>query len=370
MNKDYYSVLGVEKTASEDEIKKAFRKLAHQYHPDKSGGDDKKFKEINEAYQVLSNKEKRAQYDRFGQAFSAGGGPAYGGEGFPGGFDFGNFPGGFPGGMNWETGGAQDFSDIFESFFEQFGGGRRKTYAQGNDIEVIQEITLEEVLSGVSRHLGLKTYVPCNVCHGLGYDKKQGVSQCATCRGRGEIKVERRTFFGNFAQVKACPECGGSGEVPKAPCPECKGKGRVIGRKEITVQIAPGIEDGQIIKIAGAGEAGEKSGGSGDLYVVVRVKPHPVFKRQKADLYATAGVNILDALIGKEIVIEGLGGEKLRVEIPRGFALQEKIRVPGKGLPHFGGGARGDVYVTLDVRLPKHLSEKAKKLLKDLEGEI
>ncbi len=366
--KDYYEVLGVQKTASEDEIKKAFRKLAHQYHPDKAGGDESKFKEINEAYQVLGNKDKRAQYDRFGTAFENA--PGGGAGPFPGGFDFGNFPGGFPGGIHWEAGGAQDMSDIFETFFEQFGGGRRKTYAQGADIEVIQELTLEEVLAGVTRHLSLKTYVPCSVCHGLGYDKKQGTSQCSTCRGRGEIKVERRTFFGNFAQVKACPDCGGSGEVPKAPCTECRGKGRVIGRKELDVQIAPGIEDGQIIKLAGAGEAGEKGGGSGDLYVVVRVKPHPVFKRQKTDLHATKAVNVLDALLGKELTLDGLGGEKLRVEIPHGFSLQEKLRIPGKGLPRFGGGTRGDIYISLDVRLPKRISEKTRKLLEGLEGEI
>jgi molecular chaperone DnaJ len=364
MNKDYYKVLGVDKTASEEDIKKAYRKLAHQYHPDKSGGDEKKFKEINEAYQILGNKEKRSQYDRFGSAFEQGGFPGEGAGPFPSGF-----PGGFPGGVSW-GGGAEDMNDIFESLFEQFGGVRRRTYSAGRDIEVIQEITLEEVLTGVRRHLSLKTYVPCAVCGGLGYDKRQGTSQCTTCRGRGEINVERRTFFGNFAQVQTCPDCGGSGKIPKAPCNECKGKGRVIGRKELDVQIAPGIDDGQIIKLSGAGEAGEKGGGSGDLYVVVRVKPHPVFKRQKADLYAVRPVNIADALLGKELMLEGLGGERLKVEIPKGFGLQEKLRVPGKGLPRFGGGSRGDVYITLDVHLPKHLSEKAKGLLEELKGEI
>ncbi len=364
MNKDYYRILGVDKNASEEEIKKAYRKLAHQYHPDKAGGDEKKFKEINEAYQVLGNKEKRAQYDRFGSTFEQGGFTGEGAGPFSGGF-----AGGFPGGFSWSSD-AEDMSDIFESFFEQFSGVRRRTYSVGRDIEVIQEITLEEVLTGVKRHLSLKTYVTCTACGGLGYDRKQGTSQCTTCRGLGEIKVERRTFFGNFAQVQTCPDCGGSGVIPKAPCPECKGKGRVLGRKELDVQIAPGIEDGQIIKIAGAGEAGEKNSGNGDLYVVVRVKPHPVFKRQKADLYVVKSMNIIDAILGKDVILEGLGGERIKVEIPKGFGLQSKLRVPGKGLPRFGGGLRGDLYITLDLHLPKHLSEKAKKLLEELAGEI
>ncbi len=366
MNKDYYKILGVNKNASEDDVKKAFRKLAHQYHPDKAGGDEKKFKEINEAYQVLGNKDKRAQYDRFGSTFEQGGFPGAGGAAGP-------FPGGFPGGfnVNWGGQGGEDFGDIFETIFEQFGGGaRRKTYAAGGDIEVIQEVTLEEVLTGARRRLGLKTYVPCSACGGMGYDKKAGADKCKTCGGRGEVRIERRTFFGNFAQVKTCPDCGGNGEIPKAPCNVCRGKGRIIGRKEVNVTIAPGIEDGQIIKITGGGEAGEKGGGSGDLYVVVRVKPNAVFTRQKADLYTTKSMNIMDALLGKEIILDGLGGEKLKVEIPKGFGLQEKLRLSGKGLPRFGGGSRGDVYVTLDVHLPKHLSEKAKRALEGLEGEL
>jgi len=365
-NKDYYKILGVSKTATEDDIKKAYRKLAHQYHPDKQGGDESKFKEINEAYQVLSNREKRSQYDRFGQSFEGG---AYGGgnpfAGFSG--DFGGFQGGF---------GAEqvDFGDIFETIFEQFGGAaggrRRQTYSQGSDIEMIQEISLEDAFRGLSRKISFKTNLVCDVCRGLGHDKSKGFDECATCKGRGEIKVERRTFFGQFSQVKSCPDCSGTGQIPKSPCSKCKATGRVSGVKEVSVSIAPGVDDGQVIKIQGGGEAGERNGGIGDLYVIVRIKPHPIFTRKKDDLFMTRNVGVSEVLLGKDIPITDISGETFSASIPGGFSLQEKMRIPHRGMAKLGSSSRGDLYVSFNLKLPNKISSRAKKLLEELDGEL
>jgi molecular chaperone DnaJ len=340
------------------------------------GGNEAKFKEVNEAYQILSNKEKRGQYDRFGQVFEGGQG---GGNPFGGGFpnDFGGFgQGGQPGaGFNWNFGGADqgDINDIFETIFEQFGGSagrRRQTYAQGSDIETVQELTLEEAFRGVKRTLNFKTYLVCADCQGLGHDKSKGFVTCTVCNGRGEINVERKTFFGQFAQVRVCHECSGSGQLPKAPCPNCKGKGRISGNKEVNMSIASGVEDGQIIKIQGGGEAGERNGGVGDLYAVVRIKPHPVFTRKKEDLFMTKDINISEALLEKEISIADIGGEKFSVKILGGFSLQEKMKVPHRGMPKFGSSSRGDLYISFNLKLPKRVSSRAKKLLEDLGDEL
>jgi molecular chaperone DnaJ len=371
--KDYYKVLGVSRSASEEEIKKAYRKLAHQHHPDKAGGNEAKFKEINEAYQVLSNKDKKAQYDRFGQVFEgAGAGAApgwdnfagFGGDGFRWNVD--------PGGMN----DAGDFSDIFESIFEQFGGGgrRRQNYARGSDLEIVQDLALEEAFSGVKRKIGINTKVVCDVCQGIGYDKSKGVTTCSTCQGKGEVREQRRTFFGNFSQVKACPDCNGRGERPNAPCKGCKGEGRLLRSREIEVQIAPGIEDGQVIKIAGAGEAGERGAAAGDLYVVVRVKTHPVFEREKTDLFVIKDITVAEAVLGKEIIMTDVSGDKFSVKIPAGFGLKDRLKVTDRGMPRFGSFSghlgRGDLYIVFNLKVPKHLSAKAKKLLEELEGEL
>lgn len=363
MAKDYYKILGVTKTASEEEIKKAYRRLAHKYHPDKPGGDEKKFKEINEAYQILSNREKRSQYDRFGQVFSAGGGPAWGGEGgFPG-WDFGGA---------WDFGSWEDlgsFSDIFETFFEQFAGQRRQTYTRGADVEVAEELTLEEAFRGVKRTISFVTAVPCGHCGGLGYNKEKGFTACGTCRGKGEIREQRRTFFGNFTQVKACPTCQGRGEVPNETCKLCGGKGRVTGRREVEVAVAAGVEDGQIIKIAGMGEAGERGAQAGDLYVAVKVKRHPFFERRGADLYLTKEIKIADAFLRREIKCRDISGEEFNVKIPAGQLFSQKLKVPGRGMPKFGSTERGDLYLQLDLKIPTHLSAKEKKILEELDKE-
>ncbi len=363
-NKDYYKILGVQKTASEEDIKKAFRRLAHQYHPDKAGGDESKFKEVNEAYQVLSDKQKRAQYDQFGQAFDGGaaggwpggfsgqGGPAWGGEGFGGFEDMG------------------DLSSMFESIFEQFGGSRHKTYTHGSDIELIEEISLEEAFRGVKKNVAFKTQVACGVCGGLGYDKAQGTKTCQTCGGKGQVREQKRTFFGNFSQVRDCPQCRGLGNIPNKICGECGGAGRVKKAKELTIEIAPGVADGQVLKVVKAGEAGERGAVAGDLYLVIRVRPHPVFVRKDNDLYMIKEIKFSDAFLKKEIKIKDIGGDDFMAAIPANWKINEKLRVGGHGMPGFGGRSRGDLYVQLEMKTPGHLSLKAKKLLEELDGEL
>jgi molecular chaperone DnaJ len=354
--KDYYKVLGLDRGASQEEIKKAYRQLAHQYHPDRPGGDEKRFKEINEAYQVLSNNEKRAQYDRFGHVFEEGGG-----------FDFRNFSEGFDFG-NFEDLG--NISEIFDAFFGGLGVKRRRTYKRGSDTELIQELTLEEAFRGVAKKIDIKTWLACAVCGGPGFDRAAGLDKCLACDGRGEIRENRSTFFGNFSQVRPCDKCFGSGQIPRKICHECRGTGRVKSEREISFDVLAGVADGQIIKLANAGEAGERGAAAGDLYVHIRIKPHPIFERQGDDLLVSKEISVLDLLLGKKMEIPAIGGHKLTVEIPAGFNLKEKLRISSEGMPRFGGHARrGDLYVIFDIKMPEKLSAKAKKLLEDLRNE-
>ena len=376
MAKDYYNILGIGKTASEEEIKKAYRKLAHQYHPDKPGGSEAKFKEINEAYQVLSDKNKRAQYDRFGSegpmgGFGAGAGP---------GTQWGGF-GGVP--PNWEgfgfdpqnMGDMGDFGDIFETIFEGMGvRPRRKTYEKGADLEIQEQVTLEEAFRGTVKTLRLRTLAQCEKCKGKGAEPGSVFEKCVTCGGQGEIREQRRTFFGSFSQVKTCATCHGTGEVPKKPCTVCKGSGRTESEREVRVEILPGIEDGQLIKIKAMGEAGERGTATGDLYVRVRVKPHNTFERHGADLVVARELKVVDLLLGKKIEVPTISGGKVAVEIPANFNLRDNLRVRGEGMPHFGGSvfsaARGDLLINFLIKAPKSPSGKAKKLLEELEKEI
>lgn len=361
MSKDYYKILGVEKGASEEEIKKAYRKLAHKYHPDKAGGDEKKFKEINEAYQVLSNRQRRAQYDQFGSAFSggfsSGSGPVSGWDFSQGGFGFGFDP------SNLED--LSNISDIFDSFFEGLGVKRRKTYERGADIELIKEITLEEAFRGKTETLGFETFVACKECSGQGHFAKEGFTQCAVCGGKGEIRENRQSFFGQFSQIRVCEKCRGKGEIPNKICKTCSGTGRIKSDQKVQVAIAPGIADGQLIKIAGAGQAGEHGAGSGDLYIRVKVKSHPVFKRIGDNLIIRKDLDILAVLAGKKVEVPTLSGGKINVEIPTGFNLKEPLRIPGEGMTKLGSSARGDLYLEFDVKVPK-LDSKLKKLFEDL----
>jgi molecular chaperone DnaJ len=378
MKKDYYKILGIGRKATPEEIKKAFYKLAHLYHPHKAGKDEKKFKEmnekfkeINEAYQVLSDTKKRAQYDQFGQVFE--GAPGVGGE-WPFGFGQGFDPsagGGFGFNFEGDLGDLGDLGDIFDSFFEGLGmRQKRRTYRRGSDIEAVQEISLEEAFSGVRKHLQYETLAACGKCKGLGYDKKEGKITCPTCAGRGEIREDRQTFFGSFSQNKTCPKCRGTGEVPNKVCSECKGSGRVSARREVDIDIVPGVADGQIIKVKGMGEAGEQGSEAGDLYVRIKERLHPVFRREGNDLYMKQDLKFTEALLGKRIKIKDLSGETIEIELPPGFNFRERLRVAAKGMPHLHGLGRGNLYLEFDLKLPKHLSEKAKKIIEDLDKEM
>ena len=370
MKKDYYQILGVTKGATDEEIKKAYRKLAHQHHPDKASGDEAKFKEINEAYQVLSDKKKRTYYDQFGAGdpFSgfSGGGHTHG----PAGFDWSNFSasGGSPFGGGGFSADVGDLGDIFESFFEGLGvKQRRPTYRRGSDLEIIQEVTLEEAFRGVSKRIAVDTFVVCARCSGKGGDAAAGFVACATCKGQGEIKEERRTFFGSFAQVKPCTICHGFGQVPNKPCSVCKGSGRALGERSVAVDILPGVHNDQIIKVKSAGEAGERGTEVGDLYVRVKVKPHHVFERDGDDLVVSHELNALDLLLGRKAEIPTISGGKIKIDIPAHFNLKDPLRVPGEGMPRFGAFGRGDLLVDFSIHAPKKLDAKVKKMLEDLE---
>ncbi len=364
--KDYYKILGIEKGASEDDVKKAYRKLAHQYHPDKPSGNADKFKQINEAYQVLSNKEKRQQYDRFGRIFDGpmGEGSPFGGStGSPFGFEFGFDP------NNIEDLG--NMGDIFEAFFDGLGIKRkRKTYEHGADLETTLEITLEEAFRGTSKTLNVESFVPCLKCSGVGYSAKEGLEDCSACNGQGEIKESRKSFFGSFTQVKVCVKCAGNGQIPKKPCTACSGTGRLKNEKKINIDIAPGIEDGQIIKISGAGDAGLRSASAGDLYARIKVAIHPIFERIESNLLVKKEINIIDVLLGKKVEIKTIGGNILSIEIPSNKNLNEELRISGEGMPRLGSSGRGDLYIKFIIKQPQKLSGRAKKILEDLDREL
>lgn len=357
MGKDYYNILGVPKNASQDDIKKAYRKLAHQHHPDKSGGDDKKFKEINEAYQVLSDEKKRAQYDRFGTAEQF--------QGFGGaqGFDFSGFD--FNNGQYGDFG---DLGDIFETFFEGMGvRQKRPTYERGSDLEAVEEITLEEAFSGTTKNIHMRTFVNCSVCKGQGGEPEAGVKKCETCNGQGEVRETKQTFFGRFAQVKVCPECRGKGNVPNKACTNCKGSGRVTGERDVQVEILAGIHNDQVIKIKGMGEAGSRGTATGDLYVRVRIKPHKVFARSGDDLVVKKEIRAIDLLLGKKIEIPSIKGQGIKVELPSNFNLKENLRIPGEGMPRFGSFGRGDLLVDFTIKTPKKVDAELRKILEKYE---
>ncbi len=358
--KNYYDILGVTKNASDEEIKSAYRKLAHKYHPNRPGGDEKKMKEINEAYEILSNKSKRGQYDRFG---SVGGQAGFGGNPFSGGINMEFDPSAF--------GDLGDLGDIFSAFFEGAGmKQKRRTYNRGSDIKIGAEISLEDAFSGTVKEIRYRTQIKCEKCGGAGHDAKAGLETCPVCAGRGEIRESRNSFFGNFVQVKQCAKCFGTGEIPKKICEDCHGTGRKIGEKIARAEILQGIQDGQIIKVSGFGETGERNAGVGDLYVVVKIKPHPVFERRGDDLVVRKEASLIDILLGRKIKIQTISKNDLSIEVPANFNLKNEIRIPGEGMPHLGSFGRGSLLVDLEVKTPKKLSAKAKKLLEDLEGEM
>lgn len=355
--KDYYSVLGVPKTASKDDIKKAFRKLAHQYHPDKKGGDESRFKEVNEAYSILSDDNKRAQYDAGGPSGFQGG---FGGQGGAG-FDFNDFARGFG------NGGVQfDFSDIFGDLGDLFSEGRtRGGQRRGRDISIDIEISFRDSIFGTERTVLLAKMAACKTCKGSGAKEGSEMVTCTTCNGKGKIHETKRSILGSFTSVRACDVCHGSGTVPKETCKTCDGRGILRQEEEIKISIPVGISNGEMIRLAGQGEA-VQGGVSGDLYVKIHVTPHPVFVKEGTNLAMMFPLNLSDALLGGTHDIDTLDG-KISVKIPPVTSLHEVLRVKGKGVPLQRG--RGDLLIRISIVLPKKLSKNAQKLIEELKKE-
>lgn len=356
--KDYYKILGVEKNASKDEIKKAFRKLAGTYHPDKKTGDEAKFKEISEAYSVLADEKKRAEYDTYGRSYAGG---AQGGQ-------WGGF-GGFGGGQ----GGVEfDLNDIFENFGDIFGGGFRGGQGggrpRGNDISVDIELSFKEAVFGVKRTLKLTKVNACETCDGTGAKKGSEMVTCTVCNGNGKVRETRQSILGNFTTVRACTECHGSGKVPKEKCPDCAGKGVRRSEDQIDIQIPPGIENGEMIRMTGRGEA-VQGGTPGDLYIKVHVTHEPNIVREGTNLVSKLSVKLSDALLGASYHIETLDGP-VDIKIPAGIRHGELLRIKGKGVPKNASGSdRGDFMVRIAIDIPQKLSKKAKKLIEELQDE-
>ncbi|MFA6520236.1 MAG: molecular chaperone DnaJ [Candidatus Paceibacterota bacterium] len=361
MSKDYYETLGVNKGASKEEIKKAFYKLAHKYHPDKKDGNEAKFKEVNEAYQVLSDDSKRSKYDQFGSGFeNMGGGHSHGGAGFEG-FDFSNFAGGFQNG-NMEF----DLNDIFSDFFGGGMGGGRAQARRGRDISTEIQISFSDSIFGLTRKILITKTSECQTCNGSGAKVGSKMETCKHCNGQGKIHEQKRTIFGNIANTKICEVCLGAGKVPHELCEKCKGKGVLRREEEISIIIPAGIRDGEMVRMTGYGEAISK-GTSGDLYIKINVAPHPVFKREGNDLVMNLNLNLSDALLGTKYPIETLDGE-IEVTIPEGVSINEILRVRGKGVP-IGKNKRGDLLIKLNIKLPKKLSRKSREIIEELKKE-
>jgi len=370
--KNYYDILGISREASQEEIKRAFYKLAHKYHPDK-GGNPQQFKEINEAYQVLSNKEKRAQYDKFGRVFEGAGAGFQ--EGFPG-FEWQSADFQRPFGSSFEN---FDFSDIFSDFFGGAATATKKRKAteqnKGRHIEVKLEINLEEAAFGARKDISFKTYLTCEHCQGKGYEPDSKLKECSSCNGEGVTRQSRRTFFGEFTQIIECPKCKGRGKIPEKPCKVCGGDGRYYGSKEIKVDIPVGIRDGETIRIRKEGEAGILGGLTGDLYIRILIKSHPVFERKGDDLHLTLLISFTEAVLGSKKEVEILNPssakeKKVFLKIPSGTESGEIFRIRGKGIKHFDAPGQGDLYVKVKIKTPKKVSAKAKELLEKLGEEM
>lgn len=356
MSKDLYSILGVSKTASKEEIKQAYRKLSKELHPDKHKGDkekEQKFKEVNEAYEVLSNETKRQRYDQFGSAD----GPQFGGAGQGGfsgfgGFDFSNM-----------QGGSGDFGDIFESFF----GGNQRTHQQreqGRDMEVQMKISFADAVQGGEKTLRLTRLRQCETCDGSGAAKGAKLIDCQTCSGTGQVTRTAQSFLGTVQQTSVCPECKGAGKKPETPCPDCSGEGRKQVTDEVTVNIPAGIDDGQALRVQGAGEAGRNGKAAGDLYVHVIVEPDPAFTREGDDIKTNLNVSVLDALLGTKAKVQTVHGP-VDLKVPEGTQPGQVLRIKGKGMPVLNTSRHGDHFVTIKVEIPKSLSKKERKIVEE-----
>lgn len=362
MSKNYYDILGVAKTASEDEIKKAFRTLAQKYHPDKKGGDEKRFKEVSEAYAVLSDKKKRTQYDQFGQYQAGGGaGTGFGGTGFEG-FDFSQFSG--QGGFSF-NGQEFDLGDIFGEFF---GGGRsaRSSKPRGRDISIDIELTFKESVMGTERRVLIAKVGTCEACEGTGAKKGSVQKTCTSCNGKGDIRENRSTFFGTVTTSRACPSCNGRGHIPESPCASCRGDGVRKREEEIHIVVPAGVEDGEMIRMPGKGEVAPQ-GVAGDLYVKLHVRADARMRREGPHLHTTLSIKLSEALLGTEQDVPTVDGTA-RITIPAGSNTGDTVRVRGEGVPQ-GRSGRGDLVVHLSVDMPKKLSRAARTLVEGLSRE-
>jgi len=348
---DYYATLGVARDASSDDLKKAYRKLAMQLHPDRNPGDKKseaQFKEINEAYDVLKDEQKRAAYDRFGHAaFEQGGGPGAGG------FDFGQGAG---------------LGDIFDQMFGEFMGGRGRGRGprQGSDVRAGIEIDLAEAFAGTKTQLRVPTRVACEACAGTGSESKErGSETCGTCGGAGKVRAQQ----GFFLIERPCPTCGGQGRVVRNPCRICRGAGTVQRERTLSVQVPAGVEDGTRIRLAGEGEAGGPGASPGDLYVHVSIRAHPIFQRDGANIFCRVPLRMTQAALGAAVEVPAIDASKARVKIPPGTQSGDQFRLRGKGFSVLRSAARGDMYIQVAIETPQHLTRRQRELLEEFEAE-
>lgn len=360
--RDYYEVLGLTKSASEADIKKAYRQMAKKYHPDVNPGDkqaEEKFKEINEAYEVLSDAQKKARYDQFGHedpTAGFGGGATYS--------DFGGFGGGGFGG----------FDDIFSAFFggaAGAGGGQsaRRGPVQGDDIRQEVTISFEEAAKGCEKEINVVRDEDCPTCHGSGAKEGTSPTTCPTCKGAGQVRVQQNTPFGRIQNVRTCDTCHGEGKIVKDPCTRCNGRGRVRTSKKRTVRIPAGIDDGQIIRVSGQGMAGLRGGPAGDLQVLIRVRPHKFFARKGTDLYCTVPISFTQAALGGAVDVPTLGSP-VAYNVPEGTQPGTVFRIKGQGIPSLRTGTKGDLFVEMNVEVPKKLTDKQKDLLRQFESTV
>jgi molecular chaperone DnaJ len=371
MSKDYYKILQVPRNASKEDVKKAYRKLAHQHHPDKTGGDEQKFKEINEAYQILGDEQKRAHYDQFGTVFEhAGGGRgpfqggfswAGGGSGFQG-FDMGEDMRGFAG---------FDFSDVFEEM--GFGGGGSSGRSgrgskKGRDIEINLDIPFEEMIFGGKHEVDLQKLTKCVRCEGGGAEPNTVFKKCARCRGTGKFEKAHRTFLGVLSQVGICPDCRGRGEMPESPCNDCGGAGVREMRERIEIFVPKGINHGEILKLSGKGEASLTGGVPGDLFARISIMPNKQYRRQGNDLIAVLSVAFSQAILGDKVEMK-TPDAMLMIKIPEGTESGDILKVRGRGVPSPQGYGRGDLLVEIKVITPRKISKKAKELIEELKKE-
>lgn len=361
MAKDFYEILGISRGASEDEIKRAYRKLAQKHHPDRNKGDkgsEEKFKEINAAYEILSDKKKREQYDQFGESAFRGGAE---GGGFPGGFDFGGF-----------SGFGDSFADIFETFFTGQPGGKR-TRAQsgavaGDDRETTLTVTFEEAAFGVEKEIKLSRIGECGVCHGKGAAPGAKILTCPACQGSGEIRTIRHTILGQLATRRVCDSCGGNGKVPEKTCGSCHGVGRTRVSEKLRVKVPAGIFDNSSIRIVGKGDSGLRGGEAGDLYIHIQISPHKLFTRKDADVYSEQEIALPQAVLGDIIGVQTIHGP-VDMKIQPGTESGKIFRLSGYGVAKLKGSGKGDHFVTVKLKIPQKLSKKERELFEELAKE-